>query len=755
MTSYLKLSSIDRSCGYTRDKLRNDVLYGYCKMSDIAVSVSRKDGTVTRISDAGAEKMLAEGLITKQQYDTYLQKLLDEIYRFDRFDNFPSEKLYDYIAKARASALGNAVDKYFVTLAKSEYNFTPAEIDQSDKKIELLNKSKAVVFAITQAEMFSIMLNDIELAKQNEIWVICPPALLELLPENVQILTLDSCGIIYDERLQAFIDSEDACLFVYGEDGLTSCRGLLIDSIVHASPVGYLAQAVTGLWSGEGCIVYVPKLFDITKHVPLIQKTRLNYSILFNLWKDHGDIIYTLSIDQLYSIYPKYFINVYSGKPSDLPLDINAKSITDFDEQLDGGLREFLSSFENAEYRSAYFDENLEQKDICYDKDQTQNGILVQAVKIKQAKNAKVISCEKGKTPRQTFEKLGFSGTGIVSNFLFFMTPKLGILYNDLRADRPYEQADAASGHLDYIRIGEKETFPLFSKACIAKKNDGSFLFFNHYLGGGSVCISGTKYFWNKNDVNSDTSYIRVYAPSYAAKDCSADRNTYKIEVGENRVNVVILRDKITCIRNGSVLLPSVGIVLSLTQENALPLLEKCTLLENGYYDVSSLTLNVKLDPPEEIKQDEWEKVSWAYGGGLTLIRDGIGLCDGDNMNKWFENEGWTNPLSRQTQESNLHTLVKHPRTAIGCTSDGSLIILVFSGRTWRSTGADYTEMITVTRKMFDNVKYLMNCDGGGSAMLGLVKDGSFLELSFPSTSSGSCAGQVRPINTVFYVPID
>ena len=43
---------------------------------------------------------------------------------------------------------------------------------------------------------------------------------------------------------------------------------------------------------------------------------------------------------------------------------------------------------------------------------------------------------------------------------------------------------------------------------------------------------------------------------------------------------------------------------------------------------------------------------------------------------------------------------------------------------------------------------------GGGSAMLGLVRDGEFMELSFPSTSSGSCAGQVRPISTLFYIPI-
>ena len=42
-----------------------------------------------------------------------------------------------------------------------------------------------------------------------------------------------------------------------------------------------------------------------------------------------------------------------------------------------------------------------------------------------------------------------------------------------------------------------------------------------------------------------------------------------------------------------------------------------------------------------------------------------------------------------------------------------------------------------------------MNVDGGGSAMLGMAIDGRFMELSYPATSMDSCAGMVRPINTV------
>ena len=755
MAEYLSLTESGRSRGYVRSDVRQDVLYGYCKLGELSISVARKNATVTRIVDEMAEAMLSSGIITRDQYDDYLNKLQQDVYNIDRFDDYSIEKLYRYISDLRKAELGTAVDSYMVKCASKPISFVPSGIDQGAKKTELLKKKKAVIFAVTQPGLFSLMLSDAALAEDNEKWVLCDGALHGLLPENVGVLTSDDKGVFYDARLQEYINNGEACLFVYGDEGLFACRGLLIDAVVHAETIGYHAQATTGIWTNEGCIVYIPSGMDMTKNVPLTKKTRLNYGIMYRLWKDFGDTVYTLTLEQLYSRYPKYFINVYNGKTSKLPLDIKADGLSEFDRQLEKQLIEYLSGFESAEYMSAYFDKELNMKPVCYDSSVNQDGILVQAVKINQAENARVISCEKGKTPRQTFEELNISGAGIVSNFLFFMTPKLGILYNDLRSDRPNEQADAASGHLDYMKNETTETFPLFAKSCIAMKNDGRFLFFNHRLGGGCADISGVTYRWEKEDVNSDSSCIRVYAPSYAASDRDADRNAYKKAVGHDRVNVVILRDRVTCIRRGDVLLPSVGIVLSLTEDRAQPLLEKCAALKDGYYDVSKLTLNVKLDKPENIADEDWENVKWSYGGGLTLIRNGVGLCDGDNMEKWFDDEGWTNPLSRQTQESNLHSLVKHPRTAIGCTDDGSLVILVYSGRTWRSTGADYSEMIEIARRLYPDVNYLMNCDGGGSAMLGMVHNGEFMELSFPSTSSGSVAGQVRPINTVFYVPVE
>jgi hypothetical protein len=191
-----------------------------------------------------------------------------------------------------------------------------------------------------------------------------------------------------------------------------------------------------------------------------------------------------------------------------------------------------------------------------------------------------------------------------------------------------------------------------------------------------------------------------------------------------------------------------------MTEEKAAALLQGRKALGDGYYAVEGIPLTVALSPPESIDAHTWDTVQWAYGGGMGLICDGAALCDGD-MDAWFTRQGWMSPLSRQTQESALHKLAKHPRTAIGTAENGDLLILVYSGRSSRSSGADYKEMVGIARSLYPDVRNLMNVDGGGSAMLGLVHQGAFMELSYPATSMGSCAGQVRPINTIFCIPTE
>ena len=715
----------EKQC-FPRGELRRDALYNYFRFREVYLSVSKKQMAVTHMTDAGAERMVRLGFAQEAQLEDYKARVLERFAHMEEFDDCSPVDIYRCVRDIRRAVLGAAEDALWQAQAAQGIDLCPA-IDQSHWKKRLIRQNRTLTVVLTQPELTAIMEKDLETAGDRHIL-----------------------------RFDTLPETPVGAVLYYGEEGLLECRKLSVPAVVTAVPAGLHAQAVTGLWNGEGCVVYIPAGLDIQPHVPLNSRTKLNFSLLAALEKCYGAEVYRLAVDELYRRYPAFFVNIYGGKKTGLPVvPEQAEGVEDFHRQLDEKLADFLGSFPGVGYTAAYFDEDLRRSPICYDGSQKQPGILVHGVRIGQAAGARVMQCPKGTTPRAMFEKMKLPGTALVSNFLFFMTPKLGNLYNDLRADRPREQADAASGHLDYMlahRDGRRvETFPLFGKTCIGMDSSGKFRFWNYFMGGGSVDISGLHCRWEKADVNGGGD-IRIYTPMYSALDGDADRDSYRKLVGQGRVNVVMLRERVTCIRRGDVVLPSVGVVLSLTEERAKPLLEKLKALEDGYFDVTGLELTVRLDAPEGV--EDWESVQWAYGGGLTLMRNGIGLCDGGEMEKWFDAEGWTSPLSRQTQESALHTLVKHPRTAIGCAKNGDLLVLVFSGRTWRSSGADYREMVGIARSLYPDVDTLMNCDGGGSAMLGLVRDGEFMELSCPSTSAYSCAGQVRPVNTVFYIPL-
>jgi len=647
-------------------------------------------------------------------------------------------------------------------------------IDQRRKKTELIRSSERLLFVCTQPSLRSLMEEDIEEAK--------------CLGRDISIYEFSEPE---DSRewiafLQLIDDKRPVILF-YGEDGFLHCLGLKCDAIVHAVPSLYQTRAMTNQFGfDKGCVVYIPAGFDITKWVPLKEKSRLTYWQLAKLWEVYGDEIYTDSPEELYRKYPQYFLNIYENGAKCLEAEVGyplriewpensytadgkdkqvqtnlGNTMQEYDRLRDQVISGYLNLHENLSYYSTYFDEALEETEIVWKDDEQLPGIMVQAVKVRKADDSGVINCEQYSTVR---EMLARNNQGkelkLLSNFLFFLTPKLSRLYNDLRLDRPSEQISFDKMHLDYMLYEDNgkrvESFPLFRKACIAMKQNGQFQFFNFRLGGGKLSVGDFSVHWKAEDVDADDDRpIKIYTPYFSVPDYLSETKTYRKVVGEKRINLIIVQDRIICVRDGDVVLPSIGVVVSLSREIGMKFLNKNGLVisENGYFHSKDLTLNIELDAPAEMPESEWKQIKWAYGGGLSLILDGKGLCDGEEdteyMMNWLQEEGWMSPLSCQTQESKLHKLVKHPRTAIGVTEDGSLVIIVYSGRTKRSTGADYREMIAIARKLFPDIRDLMNVDGGGSAMLGMAIDGNFMELSYPATSTESVAGMVRPINTV------
>lgn len=766
MDRWSSLAMSGRSAGYLRRELKGDVLYAYYRYREVDVLFSKKPEKPTQIADGLAERMLRLGLIDHTQLEDYRACASRELSPIDVVDELPLEAVYSRIQGLRRRYFGVAqLERYREILAREgEALCFDGCIDQWAQLETLVQRSDALLLVLTQPELLRQMRLDLSRLPKRPLFAAVSPVEGEILPAESYWRTALANRNVTCLTDPALLPERTAILF-YGEDGLHHCRGLKLPAVVTSVPCGYCAQAlVNQLGMERPCRVYVPAGLDLTPYVRLTEKTRLTYYHLAGLAARFGEGIYDLTPQALYRTYPDAFLNIYETSfdmpPMPIKLDVQGEEETFscFDRLLEQGLREYLNGFQNLTYLCAYFDEKLQPAPVCYDGSQPQRGILVHGVRVKQARGARVLRCPKDVTPRQMFRQLALSGTGIVSNFLFFMTAKLGTLYNTLRADRPYEQADAASGHLDYMLCHQDgrriETFPLFRKTCVAMDADGRFLFFNFRLGGGSALVNGESFVWVKEQVDREDPQapVLVYTPYYSCPDREADRDTYRKAVGAGRVNLIVLQDRITCVRRGDVILPSAGVVISLRPDRAEKLLRGLKPLEDGYYDVSGLELSIRLEHPEEVSPERWEKVQWAYGGGLSLILNGQAICDGD-MDGWFDREGWMSPLSRQTQESGLHTIAKHPRTAIGVAENGDLVILVFSGRTWRSAGADYIEMCRIARTLVPDIRTLMNADGGGSAMLGMTVDGSFMELSCPSTSAGSCVGMVRPINTVFYIP--
>ena len=762
----LQLAMPDRTPGsYNRQPatFAGDALYSYYRHSGVMMTLPVRGGLPMRVTDDLTEQMLADGLIMQDQkaeMEALVAAQLGTPELLERYDHASIEEMYEIVADARRKAYGTEVlERARQNAMRKAAAQEGMIIDQRAKKYALIAERELVLFALCDASLYAEMEKDITavqrqgkqayvLADRQCGGVLPPKKVLECLTGNIGWIETDGRTAQGSQELQSEIERGDAVLLVYGEEGLLQCRRLILDAVVTAVPTGFYAQATVNQMDGvRPCCVYVPKGFDITKWTPIRDRTQMSYWHLARLWADFGDHIYDDEPEKLMRKYPQYFLNAYQNgsacaeADAGFPMRVVQKSGETYEAARERTIGEFINSLPGVRYASQLFADG-------------QQGILAHTVRIDAARNAQVIKCPKNVSPRAMFSE---NETGMISNFLFFMTPKLAALYNSLRSDRPYEQADAASGHLDYMlcyRDGQRiETFPLFRKSCIALKENGEFLFFNFRLGGGKATVGGITLRWSAGDVDGiSNSPVCVYTPYLSMQDEDADRNVYRRVVGEGRVNLVILQDRICSVRRGDVMLPSVGVVISLTEEAAHPILQQLQPLEDGYYDASALDLTVHLDAPQGIDEDTWAKVQWAYGGGLTLMLEGEGLCDGDNLMRWMREEGWMSPLSRQTQESSLHTLTKHPRTAIGVTQSGALVIIVYSGRSKHSSGADYREMIDIARQLYPDIRTLMNADGGGSAVLGLAVNGSFLELSLPAASTDSCVGMVRPINTVLYL---
>lgn len=113
----------------------------------------------------------------------------------------------------------------------------------------------------------------------------------------------------------------------------------------------------------------------------------------------------------------------------------------------------------------------------------------------------------------------------------------------------------------------------------------------------------------------------------------------------------------------------------------------------------------------------DWSKIDQTMGGAPFLLRNGQIFID-----------------AKQQNRNDAFTLKRHPRTAMGKTTDGDIWLVVVDGRQKISDGATLEEMAKVMLKL--GCVDAVNLDGGGSSALNILG----LTLNRPSD------GKERPV---------
>ena len=757
---------------YSRGNFQSDILYGVISYAGLDALTAHGFALVR---DAWAERHRA--LLDPEKMNTYEKQLKETVVAAAASDDAFFETIMGKVLGLRRRIFSAEVDAAFLSDASRPFDAAEkTDIDQSRRLDALFQRGKGVLFLLQDARFADRMRADMQTARDRGMRLAAAVSEGEegIFPGRETLRKLFPDPDLHPVCCEGLLDTVDEDCFVilyYGERGLTECRNLSVHAFVRCVPESLIGRAVSGQFLRSGrCDIYVPPHFDILPGVPLRSRTLASFRHYAFLSEKTGDACYGMNCEELYERWPEVFFSVYDEEHMDFPRGVcwpdapgRGDWYSDFCAKRDEALGSVLDRIPGVRRLGGWFSlETGEKEPVPWTARGEAGGILVHGALIEKKVQARAIITDgQALSPRSLAAAEKAEGTGVILNFLFFLTPRLAELYNQLRAARPQEQTSLRGGHLDYLMRRENgvrtETFPLYRKACLALMRDGSFRFFHFRLGGGACTVNGRQVHWGAADVDAvEPGETAVFTPYLSCPDAGASKFEYVKPVGFGRVNLVLIGDRVICARDGDVLLPCMGVVLSLVRETGLQLLRDCGFIpeRNGYYTWDTEPdLKVRLDPPEGFAEEDWEQAEWAYGGGLTLIHDGISCFSEEKpAETHLAREGWLSPLSCQTQESDIGSMVRHPRTAIGLTNQGRLFALVFSGRSSVTAGADYREMCRLARKLVPDVRELMNVDGGGSSVLGITLGDRFIEYSWPSTSPGTLAGMARPIHSMFEI---
>ena len=758
--------------GFQRETLKDTLLLGKFCHRGITINKSKNRCAV---SDEDAERLAQAHPALRNAADACLAQLQEEIFHGKIVETGTNDDIFRAVHQIRLSHFDRAL---FWDSTKR----TVHEIDGIDDGAlcEEALKKKTYLLYLSEDTYVGDFLAFLKSAAGKKLYFLVSDGTDGLIPDRETIgalingiaegeyIRLTRCGgcadlssLEYNRQAQSALEAGEACFVGFGNDALMQAHDLRCDAVIFTVPRGMPAKAVCGLYTRALYNrIFVPKGFSIFRYVPFVRPTELTYYHLSVLAKRFGRPVYEKDLEALRMLCPELFLNIYDDH---LPPQIRngfTYAGGGFEKQRELYFTKSLAGFRNIKYLHACFDaEDFTPCEADWTAAEKQNKIVADGILADVGTKLSVFVNDGLISPRTMFYDSPDTGKYFISNFSFFMTGRLMAHYNALRAARPREQIRYATGYLDYYRYYDREgkkheTFPLYRKAAIAVLQDGTFAAFCPGLAGGSVTLSsGKKIVYESSDVDPQTPHdVAVYTPMLSMKDCEEDAADYTLTVGAGRMNLVIVGERIAAVRKGDVLLPAMGVVLSLS----LPFAERFSeefrsFDEDGYCTDFDGTVEISIGTPTGICESVWENARCIYGGGLSLMEGGRELLRREDLSE-FRREGWLTPLSRQTQESPLHAIARHPRTEVGVTKDGRLLVLVISGRSNTSVGADYFEACRAAKKLVPELDTLINYDGGGSSLLGLLDGSTFMEISVPAPSDSSLTGMARTLNSILRI---
>lgn len=703
------------------------------------------------IVDELMEELHAHGAVSKSDLERYNHALAEMLHALPQMEGETDEEIYREVLRIRETYRTAVADRYLQSKkeALNSKNWQPIQgIDQSQVFWQAAKGMKFATLMLMDAEMLQPCLDTYsqltEMGIRARILIQKQGSLDTCVTEEDSL-----CGLVESDDLimmdgehfgfplhQIELRSIDELVVGFGEWFVGVFRKLSVNAYLVCRSQEILTRAVTNSIDKEEMHwIYVPAGFDLIESIPVVERAVVNYRVLSWISAENGLDIYRIPILELMNRFPSYFLHSSSDLNCSLPFQVDP---VESEEDFLGNKTKSVFDWVHGQMP----DVELGARTIP---DRNGDPMKVTFAKLARLQDHKtqVVSTEKAQEIRSFFRESEIDH-GLAMNFLFFATDKSIATYNQMRKDRPLEQVDRSGWHIDYRKNEAGETFPLYAKAAVGADEAGELYFFRKRLGAGVIWLNDQRIVWREDQVDPiEPRDFCIFTPYSVKMDTEEYLSTREV-VGEGRVNLVVVDDRIVSIRKGGVILPNIGVVLSMEERNWRQRFPHEIFDEQGYGCADAFHFTLSLERAAAYR--------WVYGGAMFLIHQGEAFDTEEKLMAEFRKEGWLSDLSKQTQDSETFRLEKHPRSMMGRTRSGEFFMVVCSGRSKHSVGADYLDLIQIAKTLFDDVEMLVNVDGGASSFMGLIHRGEVLELSDVTFTNDSSAGTLRPLNSIFTI---